>query len=175
MRLPGLPTTKANVIARAEKEGWFYEEAKGVGGTRRLYQVPEQYLPTPAVSDQQRKAELHEMSGGLYRACDGGWSDPAQARELSRPGLEGAFEGVEELREPYDKSTQAPAAHAIAAGRSADAALLAVAIRAFEEFAAPRQLEISPERKASIIAVLYDYLAKGARDSDVETFLKAVA
>lgn len=44
MKLPGLPATKARVIQRATAEGWPYEEMKGVGGTRRMYSVPEKYL-----------------------------------------------------------------------------------------------------------------------------------
>ena len=51
MRLPGLPTSKVNVIARAEKECWEYEEVSGQGGVRRLYTIPSHYLvdsPRPA-------------------------------------------------------------------------------------------------------------------------------
>ncbi|VVD84211.1 hypothetical protein PNO31109_01263 [Pandoraea nosoerga] len=44
MALPDLPTTKANVIARAEKERWYFEERKGLGGTRRVYEIPARYL-----------------------------------------------------------------------------------------------------------------------------------
>lgn len=44
MQLPGLPTTKARVIERAASEGWPFEEQKGRGGTRRLYEIPEKYL-----------------------------------------------------------------------------------------------------------------------------------
>jgi hypothetical protein len=44
MRLPGLPTSKAAVIARAKAEGWAYEEQTGVGGKRRAYELPAKYL-----------------------------------------------------------------------------------------------------------------------------------
>lgn len=37
MRLPGLPETKANMRAKAERDGWPFIEVKGVGGTRREY------------------------------------------------------------------------------------------------------------------------------------------
>lgn len=43
MSIPGLPSTKANVIARAAREHWHYEEQKGVGGTRRVYEIPARY------------------------------------------------------------------------------------------------------------------------------------
>lgn len=43
LRLPGLPTTKANVIVRAEKEGWYFEETTGLGGKRRVYELPDRY------------------------------------------------------------------------------------------------------------------------------------
>lgn len=45
MNLPGLPSTKSNVITRAKNEGWEYVEEKGVGGTRKKYAVPARYLP----------------------------------------------------------------------------------------------------------------------------------
>jgi Mu DNA-binding domain len=44
MKLPGLPHTKSSVITRATREGWHFEEAKGVGGTKRLYAIPTRYL-----------------------------------------------------------------------------------------------------------------------------------
>jgi hypothetical protein len=45
LRLYGLPTTKASILSRAKNEGWPYEEKKGIGGTRRLYELPDEYLP----------------------------------------------------------------------------------------------------------------------------------
>ena len=50
MHLPGLPTTKARVIARAASEGWPFEEQKGIGGTRRMYELPAKYWPTQGTS-----------------------------------------------------------------------------------------------------------------------------
>lgn len=44
MNLPGLPHTKSAVITRAKREGWRYEEAQGIGGTKRLYELPVSYL-----------------------------------------------------------------------------------------------------------------------------------
>lgn len=44
LKIDGLPASKAGVRTLAEREGWPYEEKKGVGGTRRLYSLPERYL-----------------------------------------------------------------------------------------------------------------------------------
>ncbi|MBI3712630.1 MAG: hypothetical protein HY253_06680 [Burkholderiales bacterium] len=43
MNLPGLPTTKANVLARAEKEAWPYETTVGRGGARKMFEIPSAY------------------------------------------------------------------------------------------------------------------------------------
>lgn len=45
MKLAGLPTSKGKVIERAASEGWYFEERKGIGGTRRVYEIPPRYLP----------------------------------------------------------------------------------------------------------------------------------
>lgn len=42
--LPGIPTTKAAVRVKAEREGWAYIEVKGVGGTRREYAPPAEVM-----------------------------------------------------------------------------------------------------------------------------------
>ncbi len=46
MKLPGLPTSRDNIRARAEKEGWYFETTTGQGGARRVYAVPQRYLST---------------------------------------------------------------------------------------------------------------------------------
>ncbi|MCL1886975.1 MAG: hypothetical protein FWG01_03440 [Betaproteobacteria bacterium] len=43
-RLSGLPTTKSSILARAAKEGWPYEEQYGIGGVRKVFEVPDRYL-----------------------------------------------------------------------------------------------------------------------------------
>lgn len=51
MGLPGLPTTKASILARAEKEGWQYETQIGRGGVRKVFRLPERYTqPTHDVN-----------------------------------------------------------------------------------------------------------------------------
>lgn len=59
MRLPGLPTTKASILSRASKEGWRYEEQYGIGGIRKLFEIPEAYLSKEKVSGL-----------GLLSACE---------------------------------------------------------------------------------------------------------
>jgi putative transposase len=44
MQLPMLPTTKANVIALAERSGWSWVEATGRGGKRREYAPPAEVI-----------------------------------------------------------------------------------------------------------------------------------
>lgn len=44
MNLPGLPTTKAKILARAEKEGWPFETRLGLGGTRKVFTLPAHYM-----------------------------------------------------------------------------------------------------------------------------------
>lgn len=63
LRLPHLPTTKVGVRTFAAREKWRYEERTGVGGTRRVYEVPDHYFPggEPAVQaahEQPRGAKV---------------------------------------------------------------------------------------------------------------------
>jgi hypothetical protein len=44
MHLPGLPTTIPSIHARAQKEGWSYETKIGLGGMRKMYEIPDRYL-----------------------------------------------------------------------------------------------------------------------------------
>jgi hypothetical protein len=45
MKLPGLPTTKPSLLARAEKEEWYFEVRMGLGGRRKVFKIPPLYLP----------------------------------------------------------------------------------------------------------------------------------
>ncbi|HZZ06874.1 transposase, partial [Paraburkholderia sp.] len=40
MQLPELPTSRVAIRARAEREAWPFIEIKGIGGTKRVYDVP---------------------------------------------------------------------------------------------------------------------------------------
>jgi hypothetical protein len=62
----------------------------------------------------------------------------------------------------------------IASGMKADPELLALAVRALEEWAAENGVVIDPARKGAIISVLYDYLEKGAGSGEVANLLKLV-
>ncbi|WP_410499669.1 DNA-binding protein [Chitinibacter sp. S2-10] len=44
MQIPGLPASRQNVSVRAEREGWYSEERIGIGGRKKVYEVPERYL-----------------------------------------------------------------------------------------------------------------------------------
>ena len=63
--LPGVPKTRAGVRTFAERNGWYFEEATGVGGTRRVYRVPTKYLghentssDDPSASSGKEKAPV---------------------------------------------------------------------------------------------------------------------
>lgn len=121
LNLPGLPRSKVGVRTLAEREGWSFEEKKGVGGTRRVYAVPEKYL-----TDSAQQVTDAQVAGGITSAG------------------------------------------------KADVELLEVAIAAYEKFADAKGAPISPDRKAAVISLLYNYLAKGASAQEVQAFLKVV-
>ncbi|WP_199052914.1 hypothetical protein [Aquitalea sp. ASV15] len=50
LRIPGLPTSKPAIIARADREQWYSETVTGRGGERRVYRLPEQYQVEPLVA-----------------------------------------------------------------------------------------------------------------------------
>lgn len=54
MGLPGLPTTKAAILARAMSEGWPFEEETGLGGKRRVFEIPARYLRGKEQTEQAR-------------------------------------------------------------------------------------------------------------------------
>lgn len=45
MNLPDLPTTTRGIQLRAKKEVWHYETKVGLGGIRKMYEIPVYYLP----------------------------------------------------------------------------------------------------------------------------------
>lgn len=125
LKLPGMPTSKVAISAMAKREGWYSEERTGLGGVRRVYELPERFTsPTTEVEA--------EVLGRL------------------------------------------PLVAAIAGGARADVELLALAVQAVEEWCQETGRTLSPGRKGSVIAVLYDYLAKGGGEGDVKTLLEAV-
>ena len=86
--LPGVPKTRAGVRTFAERNGWYFEEATGVGGTRRVYRVPAKYLAPESVSDD----DIHSM-GGTERAPVAGTVAAGSARVDLRK-LDAAIEAL---------------------------------------------------------------------------------
>lgn len=62
MKIPGLPTTKPSLLARAEKENWYYETRIGLGGVRKVFRIPALYQPgyTPPNHNAKSSAELRQ-------------------------------------------------------------------------------------------------------------------
>ncbi|ANJ73516.1 hypothetical protein A9Y76_14035 [Ralstonia insidiosa] len=132
MRLEGLPTTKGKVIERAASEGWQFEERKGIGGTRRMYEIPARYLP---------------RSGGA-----------------------GVADVTEAPRQP------AKVVGTVVAGTSkVDPKLLQLAEEALEEWQRERGLRLDAQRRYAVVAVLYDYLARGADQADAADMLRVIS
>lgn len=120
MGLPGLPMSKAAIIARAASEGWPFEEQKGLGGKRRVYEIPARYV----------------------RGQDsGGHPDSPEAR------LHGELKNLKKSV-PYT-----------------DSDLLKGIVIAVERWIAKNHFDDDPERKAALIAALFD-IAKNAGGLD---------
>lgn len=60
MALPGLPTSKGKLLARAAKEDWYAETRVGLGGIRKVFKIPEFYLPgyVPPNHDAKSSSEI---------------------------------------------------------------------------------------------------------------------
>lgn len=137
MRLPGLPTSKPAIIARATSEGWYSEERKGVGGTRRVYEIPERYLPRQGTPD-----------GALVES-----------------------EAVK--RDSQDQ--QSKVAGTITPGRNVDLETVMLVDAVLEEWLQEKGLRLKPERRAGVLAVLCDYLSKGATKENLREMLKVLS
>ena len=76
MAIPGLPATRANIGLKAEREGWYSEERIGIGGARKVYEVPPRYLERLALQE----GEPADQRGEPIKQPDiaaGGAVDPA--------------------------------------------------------------------------------------------------
>lgn len=62
MNLQGLPTSKGKLLARAEKEEWFYETRVGLGGVRKVFKIPKLYLPGYKYPSEDKKEEVHSKA-----------------------------------------------------------------------------------------------------------------
>lgn len=76
MKLPGLPGSKGKVIERADREGWYFEMRTGIGGARKVYEIPPRYLERLALQE----GEPADQRGEPIKQPDiaaGGAVDPA--------------------------------------------------------------------------------------------------
>lgn len=58
MKLSGLPKTKPSLLARAEKEEWYFEKKRGLGGMRKVFKIPALYLPEYVASNAEESLAL---------------------------------------------------------------------------------------------------------------------
>lgn len=65
LKLPGLPGTKVGVRNLADREGWRYEERKGVGGTRRVYEVPARYVGQDTARTSLESPRIGKVVGAI--------------------------------------------------------------------------------------------------------------
>jgi hypothetical protein len=56
LSLPGIPTTKVAIAAKAKRENWYFEKTTGLGGTKLIYRVPEKYFSKSAYEAKQEHA-----------------------------------------------------------------------------------------------------------------------
>lgn len=64
MKLPGMPATKVAIVQKAKREGWRYEEATGIGGTRRMYEVPAKYLVGTSYATSETSKVVGTIAAG---------------------------------------------------------------------------------------------------------------
>ncbi|MFZ3001955.1 MAG: DNA-binding protein [Undibacterium umbellatum] len=148
MKLPGLPTTKAKVLARAEREEWHYETKVGLGGVRRMFVIPQAYLNVNA-------EESETILSAASRSNRNSSNDEATTFDIPRK--------------------RDNVVGAIADGEQVNTARLASAIRALDEYLTENNLVIDdPDRKAEIVTFLYKYLEKKASEGDVKELLHLV-
>ncbi|MGC0151225.1 DNA-binding protein [Chromobacterium vaccinii] len=63
MGLKGLPTSRDNIRARAESEGWYREEQTGRGGVKWVYEIPSRYIGNAA--PLERPPEESSIAGTI--------------------------------------------------------------------------------------------------------------
>lgn len=134
LNLAGLPRTKVAIAARAEREGWYSETKTGLGGTRRVYEVPARYLTAAGDESASQPTE----------------ADAVQASPVVAGTIQPGPAGV-------------------------DLALVKFADEVLEQWLQNNGLILKPERRAAVLAVLIDYLSKGASRDDLINMMKAMA
>lgn len=134
MRLPGLPTSRDNIRARAEREDWYSEETTGQGGVRRVYEIPARYLSEGA-------SETAQSAPGSHQSTE--------------QGQLGSVVG-----------TITPG------GAGVDLETLQMVDAILEETLQKRGLRLKPERRAAVLAFLYDFIVNknGSKDEIQKLF-----
>lgn len=188
-KLPGLPTTKAAIRAVAKRENWYFEEKTGIGGTRRVYEVPMQYLGEASSGAQMYSAaEIAAMrleglpttkASVIDRATREQWlfeerkglGGTRRVYEIPARYLPGAAPGGEGVAEPKRNGT---VIGTVAAGSSkVNPVLLDLAIRALTEWEQERHFKVADDRRSAVIAILYDYLQEDGEDA-MDVVLRAL-
>lgn len=191
MRLPGFPISRDNVRARAEREGWYCEERKGLGGGRRVYEIPAHYLgeekkeevSNAEITDNKQRftkkmyscREISEMNlpgmpkskpAILAKARRECW--PSEKRTVFG-GMSEVYEipahyldGTEAEQPRRPQATAKPAvARAVAGGQQANLALLQQVDTILEEVLQEKEVKLLPQRRGTVLAFLYDCVTKG--------------
>lgn len=108
MHLPGLPKTIANIHARAKSEVWHYETKVGLGGVRKMYEIPAYYLPGyKPFPDEPVKTEPARSNAGAKVAgsiMNGAVVDSKQLALAIRALDEHLQENGLEIKEPEVKA-----------------------------------------------------------------------
>lgn len=103
MGLAGLPTSKQAVIARAASEQWPFEEQKGLGGTRRAYEIPARYLQ--GTGQEAPEADPYEKLDELKQIQQYAGMNDADLLEAIIEGVERWGKDMGEALTPARKAT----------------------------------------------------------------------
>ncbi|MFZ6748553.1 hypothetical protein [Undibacterium sp. Ren11W] len=145
MNLPGLPKSKPAFLAKAEKEKWFYETKVGLGGIRKMFQIPTYYQP-----------------GYKPYAGEPGQTAPAKSKSDSVTSI---VEGADQI------AAQAVDAF----GTKIDPQRLSKAIQIVERYLEEKKIYATAERKSDVVVVVYNFLKNKHGQEEIDQLLKLVA
>lgn len=91
LRLPGLPTSRVAIRSRAEKESWSFVESKGLGGTKRLYELPTE-LRTALAMRVAVDAPLSASTAVASTVMHAGLTDRQRCAASARKGVLAALD-----------------------------------------------------------------------------------
>lgn len=76
LKIPGVPTTRVAVNVMAKREGWEFETATGIGGTRRMYRLPARYArylaPDAKIEPDASELRIEELPSNVIGTVAGG-------------------------------------------------------------------------------------------------------